>query len=304
VKHTPRITLYLLALFALAQLIGVGVLSAYIDPLASAEQGKTVFRQKEIAGVQIEDPPIDPGTSFIYMTIAIIFGTVLIFVLMRYQQIFIWKVWFFLAGVITLSLAFSAFIPSMYALLISVVLAGFRVFRPHIIIHNLTELFTYAGLASLFVPIMNLQSAIGLLLFISLYDMYAVWQSTHMVALAQAQTSNKMFAGLMLPYSQQGVMMTQPTTIMSSARSSKAKPPKGGGIHTAILGGGDIGFPLFFIGATLASYGLGPALGIIPFVTLALGLLFYHSEKGKFYPAMPFVSMGCLIGLRIITLFW
>ncbi len=303
-KHTPRITLYLLALFALAQLIGVGVLSAYIDPLASAEQGKTVFRQKEIAGVQIEDPPIDPSTSFIYMTVAIIFGTVLVFLLMRYQQIWVWKLWFFLASIITLSLAFAAFIPSMYALVLSVVLAAIRIFRPHIIVHNLTELFTYAGLASLFVPIMNLQSAIGLLLFISLYDMYAVWQSTHMVALAQAQTSNKMFAGLMLPYSQKGVMMTQPTTIVSTPRPSKARPSKEGGIHTAILGGGDIGFPLFFIGATLANYGLGPALGIIPFVTAALGLLFYHSEKGKFYPAMPFVSMGCLIGLRIITLFF
>jgi len=33
--------------------------------------------------------------------------------------------------------------------------------------------------------------------------------------------------------------------------------------------------------------------------TIALSLLFYFSEKGKFYPAMPFISMGCFAALLI-----
>ena len=42
---------------------------------------------------------------------------------------------------------------------------------------------------------------------------------------------------------------------------------------------------------------------IIPVVTsIALLLLFLKSEKGKFYPAMPFLTAGCLVGFGIVYL--
>ena len=71
-------------------------------------------------------------------------------------------------------------------------------------------------------------------------------------------------------------------------------------VRTAILGGGDIGFPLIFAGVVLKEWGLWQSL-IIPFFALAgLALLLYYAEEKKFYPAMPFISAGCFVGLGVV----
>ncbi len=42
---------------------------------------------------------------------------------------------------------------------------------------------------------------------------------------------------------------------------------------------------------------------IIPVTTaIALFLLFYYAKKDKYYPAMPFVSAGCLIGYALLLI--
>jgi hypothetical protein len=42
---------------------------------------------------------------------------------------------------------------------------------------------------------------------------------------------------------------------------------------------------------------------IILTTTIALTLLFVFAKKGKFYPAMPFLTAGCLLGWVITLLF-
>ena len=39
------------------------------------------------------------------------------------------------------------------------------------------------------------------------------------------------------------------------------------------------------------------------FTTIALLLLFLLSKKDRFYPAMPFLSAGCLLGYGVMLLF-
>jgi hypothetical protein len=41
---------------------------------------------------------------------------------------------------------------------------------------------------------------------------------------------------------------------------------------------------------------------IILTTTIALGLLFVFAKKDKFYPAMPFVAAGCLVGWAIVLI--
>ena len=36
--------------------------------------------------------------------------------------------------------------------------------------------------------------------------------------------------------------------------------------------------------------------------TIALGFLFFTAQKGKFYPAMPAVSAGAIIGWIVVLL--
>ena len=41
---------------------------------------------------------------------------------------------------------------------------------------------------------------------------------------------------------------------------------------------------------------------IVATTTLALALLFMAAKKDRFYPAMPFISAGCLVGWAVTLL--
>jgi len=81
-------------------------------------------------------------------------------------------------------------------------------------------------------------------------------------------------------------------------------------LKTAILGGGDIGFPLIFAGVILKGLVLTNPLWVsflkivivTLFTSLALLWLLVKSEKNKFYPAMPFLTAGCLAGYGVLLL--
>ncbi|MBI2581537.1 hypothetical protein HYV87_00215 [Candidatus Woesearchaeota archaeon] len=283
-KHNITMTIILLSIFLLAQFIGIAILHNYIDVSKSAETGKTEFKDLPIG----ERPPVQEKTSFIPIIIAILIGTGFLFLLMKYNLIWIWKGWFLLAAFFALTIAWDAFLPKIVALVMAGVFALWKVFRPNVLVHNITELFIYGGLAAIFVPLFNLFSVIILLVLISGYDAYAVWKSKHMIALAKSQAKAKIFAGLMLPYKLGGMGKPNPRL--------KIKKVK---VKAAILGGGDIGFPIIFAGVVLKEIGLWQSL-IIPFgALLGLAVLLWKGKQNKFYPAMPFISAGCFIALGI-----
>ena len=41
------------------------------------------------------------------------------------------------------------------------------------------------------------------------------------------------------------------------------------------------------------------AVFVVLFTTLALALLLIYSKKDKFYPAMPFIAVGCFVGYLV-----
>ena len=127
--------------------------------------------------------------------------------------------------------------------------------------------------------------------------MYAVWKSKHMIKLAKFQTEVKTFAGLLVPY-----QLPKGKKVAASKTAQKNEKVKMVKVRTAMLGGGDIGFPLLFAGAMMSQYGFLKTLIIPVCATLALyGLLMKGDEK-KFYPAMPFISVGCFVGYGILLL--
>ena len=286
-KHTFKITIILTILFLLTQLIGLGIISKYVDIQEVVKQveievdGETIT-QEIIVKVEdwdnlpydLERPKIESNTSYIAIGFSILLATLLALLLIKLEARILWKAWFFLSVWFTLSIALNAFILQSVAVLLGLALAYLKAFKPNVIMHNLTELFIYGGLAVIFVPILNLTSIFVLLILISIYDMYAVWKSKHMIKMAEFQTKLKLFAGLLIPY---------------------------GKNKTAILGGGDLGFPLLFTGVMYKSIGLESLL-IILTTTISLFILLYKSEKNKYYPAMPFISIGCLLGYLLTLL--
>jgi presenilin-like A22 family membrane protease len=119
--------------------------------------------------------------------------------------------------------------------------------------------------------------------------MYAVWKSKHIITLAKFQTKAKVFSGLLIPY--------QLPKKVKNAQKEKGKIVH---VRMAMLGGGDIGFPLLFAGVVMIKVGFIKSLLIPLFAAIALLLLMAKSSEKKFYPAMPFLTIGCLVGYALV----
>lgn len=298
-KHTLKITIILVLLFFFSQVIGLAVTNEYIDHMVTAETGNVTWVELPL---DIERPDIEESSSYIYIFAAIIIGTLLVLLLIRTKAYRLWKLWFFLAILICLTIALAAFIPEYFAFLGALIVALLKIYRPNVYLHNLTETLVYGGLAAILVPIINLAAMLILLVLVSIYDMYAVWSSKHMVKMAKFQSKSKMFAGLLIPYKPKSVAGIW----AKKAKSKKIKT----GMRSAILGGGDIGFPLLFAGVVMKGLmlentlfvGFIKALIIPVLVSIALFLLLIKSKEDRYYPAMPFLSIGCLAGYLIILL--
>lgn len=285
-KHSINITILLLVIFLIAQFMGIAIIHQYIDPLKSQETGKTEFQPLPIG----ERPEMAEETSFLPIMIAIIIGTIFLLLLIKYQLIFIWKLWFLIAVVLSLTVSWAVFIRKEIAFLLALIFGLWKIFRPNFWIQNLTEIFVYGGLAVIFVPVFNLFSVSILLLLVSIYDVYAVRKSKHMITVAKSQMKAKVFAGILIPYK----------PIKSFAEKKLSGSLKKIKVRTAILGGGDIGFPLIFAGVVMKEWGLWQSLIIPIFALLGLGILLFKAKEKKFYPAMPFISAGCFLGLLVV----
>jgi len=288
-KHTLKITVMLILLFFLSQVVGLAITNQYIDHEKTAETGVTTWEELPY---EFERPPLEESSSFIYIIIAVLLGTGLLMLLIKFKKVSLWRFWFFIGVVVFLTIALNPFMKQEIALTISLVLAFFKVIRPNIFVHNITEVFIYSGFAAIFVPIMNLYAVFMLLLLISIYDIYAVWKSKHMIKLAKFQTSSRAFAGLSIPYElpeKEGKKKTKKVVKIEKVR-------------TAILGGGDIAFPLLFAGVVMKNTGFLTSLIIPIFVSITLLILLVKSKEDRFYPAMPFLSLGCLAGYGFILL--
>jgi len=278
-------------------------------------------------------PQTTGSGSLIYVLIAIAIGTGLVLLIAKFGKTNIWRIWFFLAVWMALAVSLGSLIAAKVwlnydvAIFLALILAAWKIFKPNIFIHNATEVLMYAGIALIIVPLFDVTWALILLIIISIYDMYAVWKSKHMVKMAEFQTNSKVFAGLMVPYSQENDKVKLYSTIpnASSKETVRKGPAKIRAGQTspknAILGGGDIAFPLIFIGSVMNGmliklYNANPAVAlgslklaallqssiIVATATIALTLLFVYAKKGKFYPAMPFLTAGCLVGWAITLL--
>ena len=151
-KHTWQATLLLMALFLATEAVGLVILLSYVDVDRTAETGITAF---ESLPFDMERPDIDESLSYLYIAAAIIIGTIILLVLIKFRRVGLWKFWFLIAIAFTLTFAIGAFVDEMIAVVIAIFLALWKIYRPNIYVHNLTEILIYGGLAAIFVPIMQ-----------------------------------------------------------------------------------------------------------------------------------------------------
>ena len=313
-------------MFVVTQFIGLYVIHSDPFHIRTEVNGTTqIISNPSLSW--IEPPEVKEESDFgIYLgsiIFAFIFAIVLLFLLIRFKIDVILRVWFFIVVIIALSLSLTAIFPEfiykinpiiyfIIPIAIAIPLAFIKIFRRNFIVHNITELLIYPGIAAVFVPILNLWSIIILLLIISVYDIWAVWHSGIMQRMAKYQINKlKVFSGFFVPYLSKKVRLQLNKMKKSRLKKKKIK------VNIAILGGGDVVFPLITSGVMFSlkskfpegvpflpqfgfhniPVGIGPAIFVIAGATLGLALLFAFSEKKKFYPAMPFITAGIFLGL-------
>jgi presenilin-like A22 family membrane protease len=322
-KHELGVTLALVLFFILAQIVGLALIKTDIGEIKIVDGVRTLIHSDTTLGPR---PEMTGLGTFAYIAVGLVIGTLLVLLIIRMKKINLWKAWFFLAVFMAISLSLGVVLNTYVAFVVALVLSVLKILKPNVIIHNLTEILMYAGIGVFLVPLLTVFWAVMLLIAISLYDIYAVFKSKHMVKMAKFQAQSQVFAGLFIPYTPKEknkdiqsdkLKMTTPPESMklskAAAKSAKTSTATKGTPEkkNAILGGGDIAFPLLFTGAVMESLivkglsqtvALQQSLIITLTTTIALALLFIFAKKDKFYPAMPFVTAGCLLGYGIILL--
>ena len=297
-KHTLAATSFLIGLFVVSQIVGLATVNTYIQVDQNEDGTVDILHEDTVIGEQVDLTQQEKTYTFIAIIIMVLLGTGILLLIIRYKLGLVWKSWFFIAIALTLTISFDVYITRWLALFLGVSLALVRILKPNVMVHNLTEIFVYTGISIMLVPLLNVISGVILLILISIYDMFAVWKSKHMVKLAEFQLESKSFAGLALNYH-------LPATGKKHAQGKKSG-------HTAILGGGDIAFPLLFSSAVMEHLIIARAIPkleallysliITAGAALALTFLLFSSKKDRFYPAMPFITAGCFIAYFLILL--
>ena len=298
-KHSVLVTLSIVLLFLSAQLVGLWILSQDIS-VTVTETGEYVVGYQD----EWERPDVQGFGAVAYIMGAILAGTVLLLIIIKFRKRMLWKAWFFLAVWLTITLSLGVFLDEWAALTVGLLLAFLKFSWRHILVHNLTEVFLYSGIAVLLVPLLELKWAALLLLLIAVYDFIAVFKSKHMVTMAKFQTTENVFAGLSIPYSK-----ASGTPVMGTLQPVESESEET--VKSAVLGGGDIAFPLIFSGSVMQNLAQrGIAVGTAFSYTLILSLfagaallgLLLYGKKDKFYPAMPVLGAGCFLGLLAVEL--
>ncbi|GIU68646.1 MAG: hypothetical protein KatS3mg001_496 [Candidatus Pacearchaeota archaeon] len=296
-KHTLKITLIILFMFLLTQFIGLYVVNHYLKP-----ENKLIFG--------LEPPEAKTEADyygfFSFVIFAFFIAIIIFFILMKIKIEFLMRLWFFAVVFIALSISFLSFFSWFkYAFILSLTLAFlfafFKVYKRHILAHNFTEFFIYPGIAAVFVPIFNFYTIFILLILISIYDVWAVWHSGIMQKMAKYQINKvRVFSGFFVPYVSKS--LKQKIKRWKKQLTKKQLEKKKIKVNVAILGGGDVVFPIITSGVMLKFFGWFFAVSVIIGSAMGLAYLFFFSEKRKFYPAMPFITGGISLGVIIAFL--
>ena len=291
-KNPLKLTVILLAMFIVTQLIGLYVVN-YYSPV------------DVVLPLSLEPPQPETRAEYAgvlsYIIFAFIIAVLLIFLFTRLKFRLLLKLWFLVVVVLALSVSLMAILPIktvFLSLAIAIPLALIKLYGRNFFVHNLTELFIYPGIAAIFVPILNIWTVIIFLILIALYDVWAVWHSGIMQKMVKYQIKEMgVMTGFFVPYVSKKVK--QQIKKWKQTLSKKQMEKKKIKIGVAILGGGDVVFPIIAAGVMLKTLGLGAALLVTLGATLGLAYIFFMSKKRRYYPAMLFITPGILLGMLV-----
>jgi presenilin-like A22 family membrane protease len=179
----------------------------------------------------------------------------------------------------------SAWIPSPFDILSVVVLLLLFRFVPIVLTHDLAIVLGIAGISALLGLSITPLIACVVLAALSLYDIFSVYRSRHMVALAEHMMESGAVFGFLVPTQFKGFFMDKTKAL--------------GERNVMMLGSGDIGLPLV-LATSAVSQSLWAA-GLVAGFSLAglilMQWIFVHQRhEGAPMAALPPIAMSAILG--------
>lgn len=254
-----------------------------------------------LAGIQyyktVEIVPMSTGFSIPWFLLSMAAAVLIIFALIKLFKVALpFKIMLSITMLVGSMILLKAFLNSIYAAILAVVLViaywGFR----NVLVHNLVIIISVSGVAlylGLFIPVTALLILLGI---VAVYDVIAVFKTKHMITMFQDMAKRGAVMALVIPEK-----LSLAKEKLKSAKSSMGK--KISDRSFIFIGTGDAAFPTMLAVSALRN-GLAPAIGAA--VGAVCGMIAVHFILLKLerpLPALPPIavgsSLGYLIGLLI-----
>ena len=289
----------ILLLFLAAQVLGLFV-------------GSTLVQQAQIypefEALNVAPAGADSAASaLLFIAYVLVGATVLLLLMKFYKGMLLFKLMeaaiVFTASYIVFSILLLAFGIPYYvglSILLSASLAAAKFFLKGL--KNLVAVIASAGVGAIFGFSLDPVPAIAFMVGLSLYDIWAVFGTRHMIVMARelggrnlafsvgAESIEKV--RVPVPLSPKEIRMGTPQKFKEETRRSSLE-----------LGTGDIAIPLMLAVSASKTGSLLAPFAIIAASTLALYfVLWYVLEKRAFLPALPPLSAAAIIAFSLVRL--
>ncbi len=283
---------------ALTSKFGIFFWSSLLLVIAQAVAYFVAFRQKELLETyNITPSNVSFAPALIYFVVAVgIIGLLLFFLptlALRYLLKAIFTL-FYMWGVLV---ALSFVLPFTVALVLAVALGLAGLFLARVWLHDLLLVITLAGVGAVYGVFFTPWTFMLLMLVIAVYDFLAV-RFGFMQWMAGRFSQFETLPAFIIPRVWSAWNMSLKKAGFSELEKSIPEERQ-----FSILGGGDVGFPLLLMSSVFFSYSFSSSLIIAAFSVLGLITAFWFQMTfvpGKAIPALPPISLWCLVGLAVV----
>ncbi len=232
---------------------------------------------------------VSSGIGGLWLVSVVAIVGVAALLLLKYELQLFLKIWLTFAFFFGLLLFFGTFLPLVISVPIAILLSFLRYRFSSLLWQNIILIFAFSGIGAYIGTILGFFPALVLIIGLSVYDFFSVKVSKHMVALAKGSFESNILLGFAYSSSKDTV-----------EEMKEEIEKEGQDRDLSFVGGGDVIIPLIFSVSVFRSFGLLFAVGSSIFSFIALIILLLVSErKGGFWPAIPILGGGALVGLAV-----
>jgi presenilin-like A22 family membrane protease len=249
---------------------------------------------------QIVPPSVSLGPVIIYFFGVLLVMVVLLFLIPLSKQRLIFRVLFTLMFAWGMFIILAFLLPQVIAISIAILAGIAWLFWDRIWLHNLLLLVTLASAGSVFGFLFSPLTFMIFMLIIAVYDFLAV-RFGFMVWMADKLSETTTLPAFILPRKIED-WAQRPDKVQVGDLKNESSAER----EYAILGGGDIGFPLVLTVSVFFVFNLNSAIFVGVFALAGLLSAFLVQAlwlKGKPMPALPPIALFSLIGFLIASRF-